>query len=66
MKIKYTKDHLVAIGYTQLENHNAIHHLLRILNNQNELLEAVNKKLRADLSGIKQKIYHTVKRKRKN
>lgn len=66
MKTKYTKAQLETIVYTQLENLNAMHDLLRIMKQQNELLEVVNTKLQADISDIKQKIYPPVKRKRKN
>ncbi len=57
MSKRYTKAQLETIVYTQLENLNAVHDLLRIMKQQNELLEEVNKKLQADLSGVKRKIY---------
>ncbi|MDP2693125.1 MAG: hypothetical protein Q8O88_05820 [bacterium] len=66
MSKPYTKSQLETIVYTQLENLNAMHDLLRIMKQQNELLEVVYIKLQTDLSGTKQKIYPTVKRKRKN
>ena len=42
---KYTKTDLERIVYTQLDNLNAIHDLLRIMKLQNELIENANKKL---------------------
>ncbi|WP_200825130.1 hypothetical protein [Aquimarina sp. AU119] len=43
---KYTKADLEKIVYTQLDNLNAIHDLLRIMKLQNELIENANKKLK--------------------
>lgn len=60
---KYTKAQLEEIVYCQLENLNAMHDLLRIMKHQNELLENANKKLSEEISGHKQKLYSTPKRK---
>ncbi len=49
MSLRYTKAHLEEIVYTQLENLNAMHDLLRIMKEQNDLIHNVNKKLKHEL-----------------
>ena len=50
---RYTKAQLEEIVYTQLDNLNAIHDLLRIMKLQNELIENANKKLKDELIDFK-------------
>ena len=50
---KYTKADLDKIVYTQLDNLNAIHDLLRIMKLQNELIENANKKLKDEVIDFK-------------
>ena len=58
---KYTKADLEQIVYTQLENLNAIHDLLRIMKMQNELIENANKKLKDEVLDFKKRVnYGTV------
>ena len=52
---KYTKAQLEQVVYTQLENLNAIHDLLRIMKLQNELIESANKKLKDEVLDFKRK-----------
>ncbi|MEO1053394.1 MAG: hypothetical protein AAFX87_22360, partial [Bacteroidota bacterium] len=52
---RYTKADLEEIVYTQLENLDAMHDLLRIMKVQNELLENANKKLSDEISEFKNK-----------
>ncbi len=56
MNRRYTKADLEEIVYTQLENLNAVHDLLRIMKHQSELLDKVNKKLEEELIPIKDRI----------
>ncbi len=58
---RYTKADLEQIVYTQLDNLNAMHDLLRIMKAQNELLENANKKLSREISDFKMKCYKTGK-----
>jgi hypothetical protein len=44
---RYTKSDLEHIVYTQLDNLNAMHDLIRIMKTQNDPLEKANKKLSA-------------------
>lgn len=53
---KYTKADLEQIVYTQLENLNAIHDLLRIMKMQNELIENANKKLKDEILDFKKRV----------
>ena len=53
---KYTKADLEQIVYTQLENLNAIHDLLRIMKMQNELIENANKKLKDEVLDFKKRV----------
>lgn len=53
---KYTKAQLEQVVYTQLENLNAIHDLLRIMKLQNELIESANKKLKDEVLGFKKRV----------
>ncbi|AXP82540.1 hypothetical protein CJ739_3478 [Mariniflexile rhizosphaerae] len=55
---KYTKADLEKIVYTQLENLNAIHDLLRIMKIQNELIENANKRLKDEISDFKMRVDH--------
>ena len=50
MSRRYTKADLEEIVYSQLENLDAMHDLLRIMKVQNELLDNANKKLRQEIS----------------
>ena len=52
MKRNYTKADLEKIVYTQLENLDAMHDLLKIIKVQNDLLERMNKRLGFGLSGV--------------
>ncbi|WP_420322888.1 hypothetical protein [Flagellimonas sp.] len=52
---RYTKADLEQIVYTQLQNLDAMHDLLRIMKVQNELLENANKKLSDEISEFKDK-----------
>ncbi len=47
---RYTKADLEALVYHQLENLEAMHDLLRLIKEQNELLDKANKQLRAAVS----------------
>ena len=49
MSRRYTKADLDEIVYSQLENLDAMHDLLRIMKVQNELLDNANKKLRQEI-----------------
>lgn len=51
----YTKADLERIVMVQLENLDAIHDLLSIIKVQNELLNNANKKLKKEISEIKEK-----------
>ncbi len=53
---KYTKADLEKIVYTQLDNLNAIHDLLRIMKLQNELIENANKKLKDEVIEFKKRV----------
>ena len=53
MSRRYTKADLEQIVYTQLQNLDAMHDLLRIMKVQNELLENANKKLSDEISEFK-------------
>ena len=53
----YTKAELEQIVSMQYQNLNAIHDLLSIMKQQNELLENVNKKLKDEIDGVKRKMY---------
>ncbi|MEM9855707.1 MAG: hypothetical protein AAF843_00020 [Bacteroidota bacterium] len=63
---RYTKADLEQIVFTQLENLDAVHDLLRIMKTQNELLEIANKKLEDEVSDFKVKYYKTGKLGRAN
>ena len=56
---RYTKADLEELVYCQLQNLNAMHDLLAIMETQNELLENVNKKLSDEVSDFRQKYYST-------
>lgn len=62
MSRRYTKSHLEQIVSVQLENLNAMHGLLSIMEHQNELLEKANKKLKDEVSDFKQKMYPKISR----
>ena len=53
---RHTKADLERIVYTQLQNLDAMHDLLRIMKVQNELLENANKKLSDEISDPKDKL----------
>ncbi len=53
---KYTKADLEKIVYTQLDNLNAIHDLLRIMKIQNELIDNANKKLKDEIIDFKKRV----------
>ncbi|CAA0183073.1 hypothetical protein [Tenacibaculum maritimum] len=59
---KYTKADLEKIVYTQLENLNAIHDLLKIMKLQNELIENANKKLKDEINDFKKRINYGSKK----
>ncbi|MEM9389561.1 MAG: hypothetical protein AAGA02_03750 [Bacteroidota bacterium] len=63
---RYTKADLEQIVFTQLDNLNAVHDLLRIMKTQNELLENANKKLKDEVSDFKVRYYKTGKLGRAN
>ena len=52
MSKRYTKADLEKIVYSQLENLDAMHDLLKIMKVQNDLLERMNKRLGFGLSGV--------------
>ncbi len=52
MKKRYTKADLEKIVYTQLENLDAMHDLLKIMKVQNDLLERMNKRLSFEMSEV--------------
>ncbi len=53
---KYTKADLEKIVYTQLDNLNAIHDLLRIIKLQNEMIENANKRLKDEIIDFKKRV----------
>ena len=57
---KYTKAELEQVVFTQLENLNAIHDLLRIMKLQNELIENANKKLKDEVIDFKKRINYSM------
>jgi len=67
-KMRYTKDQLEEIVFSQLENLNAMNDLLSIMKHQNELLHNANKKLKDEISEFKEKqhVYPTRKRSSKS
>ncbi|MAN28005.1 MULTISPECIES: hypothetical protein [Mesonia] len=67
MSRRYTKADLDEIVYSQLENLDAMHDLLRIMKVQNELLDNANKKLRQEISDFKNKqVRYTIPKKRRS
>lgn len=62
MNRRYTKADLEQIVCAQLENLNAMHDLISIMKDQNELLNSANKKLKDETTNFKQKVYPTRKR----
>lgn len=62
MNRRYTKADLEQIVCAQLENLNAMHDLLSIMKDQNELLNSANKKLKDETTNFKQKLYPIRKR----
>ncbi len=60
---KYTKADLEKIVYTQLDNLNAIHDLLRIMKIQNELIENANKKLKDEVIDFKKRVNYSTGKK---
>ena len=55
-KSRYTKAQLEEIVFTQLDNLNAIHDLLRIMKLQNELIENASKKLKDEILDFKKHV----------
>ena len=60
---KYTKADLEKIVYTQLDNLNAIHDLLRVMKLQNELIENANKKLKDEIIDFKKRVNYSTGKK---
>ena len=60
---KYTKADLERVVYTQLDNLNAIHDLLRIMKLQNELIENANKKLKDEIIDFKKRVNYSTGKK---
>lgn len=60
---KYTKADLEQVVYTQLDNLNAIHDLLRIMKLQNELIENANKKLKDEIIDFKKRVNYATGKK---
>jgi len=50
---RYTKAQLKKIVYTQHENLEAMHDLLKIMTFQTDLIKSVNSKLTKEMKGIK-------------
>ncbi|HEY0068283.1 MAG TPA: hypothetical protein VGB46_12990 [Flavisolibacter sp.] len=65
-KLRYSKAHLEELVFTQLENLDAIHDLLRIIKTQNELLQKANDKLTKQLSDHKGTVYPKPPRRRRH
>lgn len=67
-KMRYTKDQLEEIVFSQLENFFVMHDLLNIMKVQNELSHNANKKLKDEISEFKetQHVYPTRKRSSKS
>ncbi|CAA0221975.1 hypothetical protein [Tenacibaculum maritimum] len=59
---KYTKADLEKIVYTQLDNLNAIHDLLRIMKIQNEMIENANKRLKDEIIDFKKRVNYASKK----
>ncbi|WP_299764448.1 hypothetical protein [uncultured Dokdonia sp.] len=60
---KYTKADLERIVYTQLDNLNAIHDLLRIMKLQNEMIENANKRLKDEIIDFKKRVNYGSRKK---
>lgn len=60
---KYTKADLEKVVYTQLDNLNAIHDLLRVMKLQNELIESTNKKLKDEIIDFKKRVNYSTGKK---
>ncbi len=60
---KYTKADLERVVYTQLDNLNTIHDLLRVMKLQNELIESANKKLKDEIIDFKKKVNYSTGKK---
>ena len=60
---RYTKADLEQIVYTQLENLNAIHDLLKVMKLQNELIENANKKLKDEIIDFKKRVNYSTGKK---
>ena len=56
---RYTKAQLEEIVFTQLDNLNAIHDLLRIMKLQNQLIENANKKLKDEILDFKKHVNYS-------
>jgi|GEM_PF-644925 len=53
-RLRYTKEQLEQIVFTQLENLNAMNDLLRIMKVQNEIIANANKKLKDEILEFKE------------
>ncbi len=62
-RAKYTKADLEQVVYTQLDNLNAIHDLLRVMKLQNELIENANKKLKDEIIDFKKRVNYSTGKK---
>ncbi|WP_340200043.1 hypothetical protein [Ascidiimonas sp. W6] len=60
---RYTKADLERVVYTQLDNLNAIHDLLRVTKLQNELIESANKKLKDEIIDFKKRVNYSTGKK---
>ncbi|MEP0266287.1 hypothetical protein [Dokdonia sp.] len=60
---RYTKADLEQVVYTQLDNLNAIHDLLRVMKLQNELIENANKKLKDEIIDFKKRVNYSTGKK---
>ncbi|WP_299886925.1 hypothetical protein [uncultured Lacinutrix sp.] len=60
---RYTKADLERVVYTQLDNLNAIHDLLRVMKLQNELIENANKKLKDEIIDFKKRVNYSTGKK---
>jgi len=61
----YTKAQLQEVVLTQLENLEAMHDLLNIIKNQNELLKNLNSRLKDEIREFKEKQFYYPINKRK-
>lgn len=55
-KLKYTKEHLEQIVFTQLENLEAMGDMLKLIREQNELIKKYNIVLGEEIEGLYKKV----------